>query len=188
MGVRLKESAGMPGKPIAATTAVMPESAREKHSDTGELYRNLDRRCGVIDTPMTKVAYGFLGAAGPVSLTGMDVTVRNEFAVVAVSSLAGSPIDGSENLLVTAVGRADNTGCRYNEDHTVQLDAGHGPIRVEAIEARISIKTSQKLLRVLAINPDGFVIGYIEGEYDRGAYTFEIGGKYASMYYLIQKR
>jgi len=89
-------------------------------------------------------------------------------------------------MLLTAVGRAENTNATYTKDHTQQVDVGHGPIQVEIIEATIEIKTDKKTLRVMAINPQGFITGYIPSEYKDGVFRFEIGKEYQSMYYLIQ--
>ncbi len=41
----------------------VPEKKGIIQSDTGELWRNVSKRIGVVDTPSTKVAYGFLGNA-----------------------------------------------------------------------------------------------------------------------------
>jgi hypothetical protein len=89
-------------------------------------------------------------------------------------------------MLLTAVGRAENTGVIYNKEHNQQIDPGQGPIRVEIIEAAIEIKTDKKNLRVMAINPQGFIIGYIASEYKDGIFRFDIGREYQSMYYLVQ--
>ena len=90
-------------------------------------------------------------------------------------------------MLLTAVGRADNTNSKYNEDRTVQFDSGHGPILVEIIEAAIEIKTDKKDLRVMAINTQGSVTGYMTSEYKDGVFKFKIGEEFQSMYYLIQE-
>ena len=155
-------------------------------ADTKELYRNLKKKIGWIDTPYTKVAYGFLGREGSLVLSDMKINVTTDFATIAISSLTNEQINSSTNMLLTAVGRADNTNSIYNEDHTQQLDVGHGPVLVEVIEASIEIKTNKSNLRVMAINPQGFIIGYIPSEYKDGVFRFEIGNQYQSMYYLIQ--
>jgi hypothetical protein len=161
-------------------------SRGEVTSDTKEFYRNLRTRTGWIDTPRTKAAYGFLGKEGKLDLTDLSIRVKTDFATVAISSLTNDPVNRSGNMLLTAVGRADNTNCRYNEDHTIQLEAGNGPVRVEVIEAEFEIKTSRMNLKVLAINPQGFITGEIPSEYVNGIFRFETGKKYPSMYYLIQ--
>jgi len=156
-------------------------------SDTKELYRNLKKGIGWIDSPRTKAVYGFTCKEGEISLTDMSVDVKTDFATVAVSSLTNEPIKSSDNMMLTAVGRAENTGSKYNEDRTVQLDPGHGPVQVEIIEASVKIKTDKTRLRVMSINPQGFITGYIPSEYKNGVFSFEIGKEFQSMYYLIQE-
>jgi hypothetical protein len=155
-------------------------------SDTKELYRNFKKKIGWIDSPNTKVFYGFLGKEGDIRLNDVKINVKTDFATVAISTLTDEPVRSSSNMLLTAVGRADNTDSRYNKEHTKQLDVGHGPVQVEIIEARIEIETNKSNLRVLAINPQGFITGYIPSEYKDGIFSFEIGKEYQSMYYLIQ--
>lgn len=156
-------------------------------SDTEELYRNLDKKIGWINTPQTKAVYGFVGKEGNINLADVAINVKTDFATVAISSLTDSPIGSSRNLLLTAVGRADNTNIKYNDTHTQLLDVGHGPIQVEVIEATINIKTDKKLLEVKAISPQGAIIGLLPSEYKDGVFSFEIGKEFQSMYYLIQE-
>jgi hypothetical protein len=158
-------------------------------SDTKQLYRNLKKKFGWIDTPNTKAVYGFTGKEGELELTNFSIDVKTDFATVALSTLEVEPIKHSKNMLLTAVGRADNTNSRYQDlgDGTMrQLDAGHGPIQVEIIEAAIEIETDIKNLRVMAINPQGIITGYLPSEYKDGVFRFEIGKEFQSMYYLIQ--
>ena len=89
-------------------------------------------------------------------------------------------------MLLTAVGRAENTNFAYNGAHTQVLDVGTGPVLVEVIEATVTIKTGKKNLRVMSINPQGAVTGYMPSEYRDGVFRFEIGSEFQSMYYLIQ--
>lgn len=162
-------------------------SEKEVLSDTKELYRNLEKKIGWIDSPQTKAVYGFIGNEGNIKLTDAVIQATTDFATIAISSLTDDPISNSTNMLLTAVGRAENTNCKYNEDHTQVLDTGHGPILVEVIEARIKIKTDKRNLRVMSINPQGSVIGYMPSEYKDGEFSFEIGKEFQSIYYLIQE-
>ena len=155
-------------------------------SDNREIYRNLKKKIGWIDTPNIKAAYGLLGKEGELKLTNLKINVKTDFATVAISSLTNEPVKSSTNMLLTAIGRADNTNSKYNSDHTKQLEVGEGPIQVEIIEAAIEIETDKTNLRVMAINPQGFIIGYIPSEYKDGIFRFEIGNEYQSVYYLIQ--
>lgn len=162
-------------------------SEKEVLSDTKELYRNLEKKIGWIDSPQTKAVYGFIGNEGEIKLADATIHAATDFATIAISSLTDEPISNSTNMLLTAVGRAENTNCKYNEDHTQVLDTGHGPILVEVIEARIKIKTDKRNLRVMSINPQGSVTGYMPSEYKDGEFSFEIGKEFQSIYYLIQE-
>lgn len=159
---------------------------REIWSDTKELYRNLDKKIGWINSPRTKVVYGFVGKENKIELSGVNINAHTDFATIAISSLTDNPITSSGNMLLTAVGRADNTNIKYNDTHTQLLDLGHGPIQVEVIEATVEIKTDKKL-RVLAINPQGVITGFMTTTYKDGMVSFDIGKEYQSMYYLIQE-
>ena len=123
---------------------------------------------------------------------------------MAISTLTTDPIKSSTNILLTAVGRADNTNSKYNEDHTEQLDLGVGPIQAEVINAIIEIETNRRNLRVIAIGPDGTGYGILPSEYNNGIFRFEIGKEFKeyqsisteqwynpknllSIYYLIQE-
>ena len=93
-------------------------------SDTGELYRNWDKGYGWIDSDRTKAIYGFTGKVSRIELTGVSFGVKTDFATIALSSLTDKPINSSDNILLTAVGRSENTGMKFNEERTVMLDVG----------------------------------------------------------------
>ncbi len=171
---------------VANQAVLLDEAAGEVRSDTGELYRSWSRRFGWINTPRTRAAYGFLGAQGEIRLSGLTIAAETDFATIALSSLTDAPLEESDSFLLTAVGRADNTGARYNADHTEQLDRGRGPILVEAVRAVLTLHTAQRALRAWSVNPRGFYIGNPPAEYRDGVYRLTIGGEFASMFYLIQ--
>ncbi len=160
---------------------------KEVLSDTKEMYRNLNNKTGWIDTPNTKAVYGFVGLQENIQLTDLKIKVKTDFATVAISTLTDEPINRSTNMLLTAIGRAENTNMKYNDERNRVLDVGHGPVLIEVIEAVIEIKTDKKNLRVMAINPQGFICGYIPSGYNNGIFSFEIGKEFQSMYYLIQE-
>lgn len=183
---------GMKGKGdimIGPDENIVDVSKGEIMSDTRELYRNFINKTGWIDTPNTKAVYGFVGNEGDMALTNLNINVKTDFATVVISTLTDDPIKRSDNMLLTAVGRADNTDSRYKYlegGNNQQLDIGHGPVRVEIIQAKIEIETDKPNLRVMAINSQGGIIGYIPSEYKEGKFRFEIGKEFSSMYYLIQ--
>jgi hypothetical protein len=119
----------------------------------------------------------------------MSIEAKTDFATIAVCSLTDDPISSSENMLLTAVGKAENTGSKFkfNDDGTAQqLEVGKGPVLIEIIEAVVKIKTDKSNLRVMSVNPQGSITGYMPSEYKDGVFSFEIGKEFQSMYYLIQ--
>jgi len=175
---------------VPADQASVDPAAGEVTSDTGELYRSWQKRYGWIDTPRTKAAYGFLGAAGAIALRGLELEVKTDFATIALSSLTDDPIEQSDTLLLTAVGRSDNTGAQYDPEHKHQLDFGRPPILIEAIEAKVRVKTARPNLKVWVISEHGEAVTKLPVEYKDGVLSFEIGPQPAwnpsTMYYLIK--
>ena len=157
---------------------------QEVVSDTGELRRNYKKGVGYIDSPRTQATYGF--CHGENKLTDVEIDVKNDFATVAVSSLTDLPIAKTDNILLTAVGRADNTDCGYNFFHSSLKKEGRAPILADVIEATIKVKTQYPNMKVWAVNNEGSLIGQMKTVYDGEYLTFEIGKKFQSIYYLLQ--
>ncbi len=159
----------------------------EVRSANGQLYRNWREGYGVIDSPRTKCAYGFLGAFcvknGPLGLDGLAVDCRTDFAVVALSSLTDDALDRTDSILLSAIGRAENTDARFDGDQ--MLEYGHAPITAELIEADIELKTVRPNLAVWAVNAEGFYVGRLPAAYEDGVLRFRIGDLHKSIYYLI---
>ena len=154
-------------------------------SDTGELYRNYEKNYGTIDTAMTKCAFGFLEKNGQVTLDGMHVRCQTDFAVIAASSLTDAPLNMSDNILLTTVGRAQNTDAKFFKEY--MLDIGTPPVLVETIEAEIELETVHPDLEVWAISPEGYYVGTVPTSYENGKMTINTGRVSQSMYYLIVK-
>ena len=145
---------------------------------------------GWIDTPYTKAAYGFLGEAGVINLKGLTLDVKTDFATLAISSLTDEPIGESDTLLLTAVGRCDNSGAKYDEAHQQQFDFGGAPILIEPIAAQIELSTGRPNLKVWVISERGEAVTSLPTEYEAGRLKFEIGPQPrwnpSTMYYLIK--
>ncbi len=167
---------------------IIGEFEGEIISDNGQLRRAWSKKIGIIDSKRTKIVYGFLGEAEKISLDGLEVKVNNPFAVIAISSLTDSPIESSNNLLLTTIGRAQNTGMkiRYEGEEAELGDIGQLPVEVEVIEAEMAIKTNTSNLKVYAINSEGFITGVIPSSYEDGMLKFKLGENFCSIYYLIQ--
>ena len=160
-------------------------SGGEILSDTGQLYRNPGKGYGKIDTDMTKCAYGLLGKNGDIKLSGVKINCETDFATIALSSLTNEKITSSDNILLTAVGRAENTGAEFIGELMTQY--GTAPITIEVIKANIEIETDVDMLSVWAVSAEGLYIGKVPSKYEDGVFKFEIGSISKSMYYLIVK-
>ncbi|MBQ8311172.1 MAG: hypothetical protein IJX80_09205 [Clostridia bacterium] len=154
-------------------------------SDTGELYRDRAMGFGYIDTPRTKCFYGMLGEKTLPVLDGMRVECRTDFAVIAISSLSVEEIRHSDNLLLTAVGRAQNNGFYMDGERLVSI--GEPPVMIEPIRATVEIDTDVEGLVVRAIGAEGFYVGSVPTERGAGKLRFTIGDVSQSIYYLIFK-
>ncbi len=152
-------------------------------STTGELYRDVEKNYGYVNTPMTKCAYGFLGKNGKIELNGVSVKSDTDFAVIALSSLTDKPITETDNILLTTVGRARNTNAKF--DGEKMLEYGEPPVLIESIEADIEIETPHNDLVVWAISAEGYYIGNPPSEYKDGKLKIKLGKESMSMYYLI---
>lgn len=160
-------------------------------SDNGQLWRDISKKFGAVDTKRTKILYGKLterrnGVLGPVETTRVDgfvVEAVSDYGVIALSSLTDAPIEGSDNLLLSTIGRATNTGFAADGDRV--MDAGSAPIRAEVIEAKLTIGTRVPDLQVWAINAEGNVVGEVPSCWEDGQLTFTVGQTHPSCYYLI---
>ena len=163
---------------------ISPEST-EAISDTDEMYKDYKKELGYIDTDMTKCVYGSLLKNGTVALNGMKVTCNNDYAVIAMSSLTDKPLCETDNILLTTIGRAENTNAKFVGE--LMTDIGEAPVIIESIEATVELETSQSDMSVWAISAEGYYIGTVPTEYKDGKLTFRVGETSRSMYYLIVK-
>ena len=163
--------------------ASAPDDIRE--SDTRQVWRSIKQKIAKLDSPRSQVIFGYLGEAGAQSTTDLTVDCDSLFATIALSSLTDAPIRESNRLLLTAVGRAENTGFRYNMLRNKRIASGGGPILIDPIRATISIRTDQRDLKVWAIGADGKRLGEVATKYVDGRLSFEIGPEGRTMYYQV---
>lgn len=167
-------------------------------SDNGQMWRDQSKNVGAVDTPRTKIVYGSLGRGSGgashkkstnvgISLDGVNVKCTTDFGVVAISSLTDAPIESSDNMLLSAIGRARNTDPLF--DGEKMLEVGKPPIMAEVVEADVQIKTDiGDRLKVWGVNAEGFYAGKLLTTYEDGWLSFHIGDtNNPACYYLIVK-
>jgi len=183
-------------RPVQADQVLSPDQQLLKEetgqiiSDTGEMGRSWSKRWGWIDTPRTKAVFGFLAEAGKIALKGLELEVTTDFATIVFNSLTDDPLDQADTILLTAVGRADNSDAQYDAEHTKQFSFGRPPILIEPIEAKIRLKTGRSNLKVLVISEHAELVTKLPVQYQDGVLSFEIGPQPSwnpsTMYYLIK--
>ena len=175
---------------LPADVQQIEEAAGEVTSDTGELWRSWQKRIGVIDSDAYQGCLWLFGGGGPVKMNGLELEVKTDYAVIALSSLTDYLLDRSGSILLTAVGRCENSQAEYNEERTCLLKAGTQPVLIEAIEAQVGLATNQPKLKVFVISEHGELVRRLPTEYVDGRLCFSIGPQpewYPStMYYLIR--
>ncbi len=114
-----------------------------------------------INSDYTNLAVGFQ----PDRVYDFDdayITYDNQFAAVGITSVTDEPLGTSDRMLITAVGRAQNTG--YEADYTdftasgvnwgKILNGGTAPVLAELISAEIILKTTDDI-KVYALDNNG---------------------------------
>jgi len=101
--------------------------------------------------------------------------------------LTKDSIENSRQILLTACGRSDNTDAVYNKNHTERISIGKTPVLYEVIEAELTMRTTEKALKVWSIDPDGAYTGQIPTTIQDGILQFRIGRVFPSIYYLITR-
>ncbi len=128
----------------------MDGTAKRLDSDTGELSLDYGRVVLTIDTGLSQGAVGRLKEAGPIKLDAMQITSETDFAAIVATSLDGQPIGDSRRLLITAVGRAENTAQGFWPPKPEQMrwspvawmlpGEGRLPVITEPIRAGVLLK------------------------------------------------
>ncbi|MBO4411038.1 MAG: hypothetical protein J5794_02500 [Lachnospiraceae bacterium] len=172
-------------------TPFVRENPNEIISDTGEVKRFPNKGVSIIDTPRTKALSGKIGSLAvnkndknaSYAMEHVSINCKTDFATIAMSSLTDDPIEKTDNILLTAVGRARNHGAQF--DGEKMIDPGTNPIEAEVIRASIEIDTDRENMEVWAIDSEGFYSGRVNSVYEDGKLKFTIGEEFACMYYLI---
>jgi hypothetical protein len=115
---------------------------------------------------------------------------------VVVTSTDGRPIADSSRLLVSAVGRAENTGQRLLQSAIRVGDAfvrqgevavesvGGAPVLLQPIEAEVSLARGDDAV-VWALGPDGSRTSRVECRREGGRLVVPLGHAWRTMYYEV---
>ncbi|MBL7038879.1 MAG: hypothetical protein ISR77_09635 [Pirellulaceae bacterium] len=128
----------------------MDAETKRMDSDTGELSLDYGEGVLTINTPCTKSAIGYLAKADAIDLDGLRIDCQTEFATVTATSLDGAPIGQSRHILLTSVGRAENTAQGFWPPTAKQRSwgsmswmlpgEGRLPVIVEPVQAEVRLR------------------------------------------------
>jgi len=170
---------------VSPTEFVPTSGATWTQSETNQLWRDWELGVGTIDSPRSQAAYGFLGAGGAIALGDLSLDVTSPFGVVSLVSLDGRLLRESRHLLLTAVGRAENTGTSYNLTHTKLMDPGAGPILAEPVLGQATIRTVHSRFYIYAIGPGGTRTLLTPVDAAGGSIDVPLDGSGGSIYYEL---
>jgi hypothetical protein len=175
-----------PGDADALIGKFLDEGKKMVSSDTEELLWDYGAGLFSINTPRTQALVGFI-VGQLLSLQNLSVNCSTPFASIVLSSLNKDPISKSKRLLLTAGGRAENSGQKYNAVRTQLKEVGKKPVLIEGVEAEISIVTftNPKTVSVFALDLAGSRIGKVPALLKTGKISFKIGPQYKALLYEI---
>ncbi len=143
------------------------------------------------DPPLGRGAGVWIGHAGPGPLEGDPVALESPaFAAGTITALDGLPLDRSRRILVTACGRAENTGMEFvKERRTLGRNWGETPVRIEAVTATVNLEAVGITGGTcLALGPDGRPTATVPLTRDaEGDLTLRLSPEHRTMWYLISR-
>jgi hypothetical protein len=148
-----------PAKILKPSESLIPLGATETADPKRQLVHMFKKGVVLIDTPRSQGAIGFVTPAEVSGIKLKDVVIKAEtkFATIMVSSLDdGIPITNASKLLISAVGRSENTGQVFVQEGSVWRSPIRGtkPVLVEPVKAKISLPAG-KTYAVYPLRPDG---------------------------------
>jgi hypothetical protein len=148
-----------------------------------------DRAVFTADSPRSKAAVGLLGGQ-TVELSGWTVKHSGDaptFAAVALTAMDDRDTARSRSLLLTAVGRVENTGMRWNADrNSVGNQWGTGPTLAEGVPAAITLRTQTRTATVHALDAIGKRRSVVDARLADGILSFTIGPEHKTLWYEIE--
>ena len=159
-------------------------------SDTKQLSWLLSPKSGngvvTIDTERSNALVGFV-QENKAQTSHISADIANTFCSITLSSLDDQPLSRSGSMLLTATGRAENTGMAWDE-HRFNVTAwGAAPTRIEVIKGWLLLKNIEGALSVQVTPLDGAgqPLPTVQGRLLEAGWEFEIG-KVPATSYLIK--
>jgi hypothetical protein len=169
-------SSGQSGGAGQGAAAALAPAGGVFVSDTGQIRwdtTQAGRGYVTVDTPGTKLLYGFIGERS-FDLTGgvgikPKATLQQGFAVIGLTSMDAPSLTNATRVVITAVGTGTTTGAGWRThpnawitfpppqgiNLTLQQEWGTAPFRAEGIGATITLPFPSGRVRVWSLDPTG---------------------------------
>lgn len=142
----------------------------------------------IINSPASRGVIGF-ASSRQVELSGLTIQPTGDagkFAAITVVALDGKAIEQSEHLLISAVGRVENTGVVWNEDRTsVGNKWGNGPVMAEGVAAHVSIEAKASRAQVFRLDGGGGRAGSVSCDVSGGRLEIDLGAQWKTLWYEV---
>ena len=108
-----------------------------------------------IDTPKSKGVIGAMKGA-TFDLGGVKIVPANDWSVIQLTVMKGEDFRSATSVLITATGRAENTGMKWQSSaqDSVGRDWGKAPSLVEGVSAKITLP-SERTMKAWALDERG---------------------------------
>ena len=156
-------------------------------SDTEELIWHRTAGVFFVDTQKTQAIIGRLDRAAKSSNSILQVYTDSVYpASIVLSSMDGKDLKESSKILLTACGRCENTGMRWDSSRCKAIDRGRGPIMIEPVHAKIVLKgLPAAAYKISALKNDGTIEKTIPFKVEKGNIYFSLDAD--TIYYAINK-
>jgi hypothetical protein len=176
---------------VGATVGSGPAPSLPARSETGELTWGLDGVGGktvVIDAKRSKGLIGAkLGHAYDAHGVGLELTeAQGDWGVLTATVVQGTDFSSPGRILVTALGREENTGQQWADatQTSVGRNWGQAPVLVEGLGARITLPVPAARVSAFALDALGNRTTALPVS-DSGRATIELGARYRTLWYEV---
>ena len=126
-----------------------------------------------VDTPRSQAAAGFLGAAGEVALSDVEIRMGNEYGSVTVTALDGAAITESGAILIQSMTEDRPYGFR-DEDGKI-TDLGSAPFGVRLIDGSVRIAIADGEYEAAVLDENGYhASAWGDAEFTDGSVTLRL--------------
>ena len=189
--------------------AYLDQQGKVARSMNGELAWDWGQGYMIVNTDRTQGACGYMGDT---TLTLANITVRSStpYGLVMLTTVEDdSPINGSTRLLLTALGRARNTGTVYGnaadrdkttdrhassvslppEQRVAVLELGEAPIITEPVKGKILIRMERPEEAVVyLLDHTGRRGGEVPAAVSDGELALQLPGNYGARFFEIARK